>query len=81
MPDEANEIREETLGGDKDYIISILEEMDEEELDAFDNLFRLIDKRDTLTHIIHEMDDMDENVVERLNSIYRYVRDSYWAGE
>lgn len=27
---------EETMGGDKDYIISILEEMDEEELDAFD---------------------------------------------
>lgn len=72
---------EETLGGDKDYIISILEEMDEEELTAFDEQFHLINKRETLTHIIHTMDEMDENEVDKLNSIYRYVRDAYWAGE
>lgn len=72
---------EETLGGDKDYIISILEEMDEEELDAFDQRFRLINKRESLTHIIHTMDETDEDEVERLNSIYGYVRDAYWAGE
>lgn len=72
---------EETLGGDKDYIISILEEMDEEELTAFDERFRLINKRESLTHIIHTMDEMDENEVDKLNSIYRYVRDAYWAGE
>lgn len=72
---------EETLGGDKDYIISILEEMDEEELTAFDNRFGLINKRESLTHIIHTMDEEDEDEVERLNSIYGYVRDAYWAGE
>lgn len=72
---------EETLGGDKDYIISILEEMDEEELTAFDERFRLINKCESLTHIIHTMDEMDENEVDKLNSIYRYVRDAYWAGE
>lgn len=72
---------EETLGGDKDYIISILEEMDEEELTAFDEQFHLINKRESLTHIIHTMDEMDENEVDKLNSIYRYVRDAYWAGE
>lgn len=72
---------EETMGGDKDYIISILEEMDEEELDAFDKRFGLIDKRESLTHIIHTMDETDEDEVERLNSIYSYVRDAYWAGE
>lgn len=76
-----DEYEEETLGGDKDYIISILEEMDEDELTAFDEQFHLINKRETLTHIIHTMDEMDENEVERLNSIYRYVRDAYWAGE
>lgn len=78
---EEKEIREETLGGDKDYIISIIDEMDDDELTAFDEKFRLIDKRETLTHIIHTMDEMDEHEVERLNSIYRYVRDAYWAGE
>lgn len=72
---------EETLGGDKDYIISILEEMDEEELTAFDTRFGLINKRESLTHIIHTMDEEDEDEVERLNSIYGYVRDAYWAGE
>lgn len=72
---------EETIGGDKDYIISILEEMDEEELDAFDKRFQLINKRESLTHIIHTMDETDEDEVERLNSIYGYVRDAYWAGE
>lgn len=76
-----DEYEDETLGGDKDYIISILEEMDEDELTAFDEQFHLINKRETLTHIIHTMDEMDENEVERLNSIYRYVRDAYWAGE
>ena len=76
-----DEYKEETLGGDKDYIISILEEMDEDELTAFDDRFRLINKRETLTHIIHTMDEMDEDEIERLNSIYRYVRDAYWAGE
>lgn len=77
----SDEIKEETLGGDKDYIISIIEEMDEEELDAFDVRFRLIDKRESLTHIIHTMDELDETQVDKLNSIYSYVRDAYWAGE
>ncbi len=76
-----DEYKEETLGGDKDYIISILDEMDEDELTAFDERFHLINKRETLTHMIHTMDEMDDDEVERLNSIYRYVRDAYWAGE
>lgn len=76
-----DEYEEETLGGDKDYIISILEEMDEDELTTFDERFRLIDKRETLTHIIHTMDEMDENKVEELNSVYRYLRDSYWSDD
>lgn len=76
-----DENEEENLGGDKDYIVSILEEMDDEELTAFDERFHLINKREALTHIINTIDEMDEDEVERLNSIYRYVRDAYWAGE
>lgn len=67
------------VGGHKDYIISILEEMDEEELDLFDSRFRLIDKREILTHIIHTMDEEDEATTDRLSSIYSYVRDAYWS--
>lgn len=76
-----DEYAEETLRGDKDYIISILEEMDEDELTAFDDHFRLINKRESLTHIINAIDEMDEDEVERLNSIYRYVRDAYWSDD
>lgn len=65
------------VGGHKDYIISILEEMDEEELDLFESRFRLIDKREILTHIIHTMDDEDD--ADKLSSIYSYVRDAYWG--
>lgn len=66
-----------SVGGHKDYIISILEEMDEEELDLFDSRFRLIDKREILTHIIHTMDEEDD--ADKLSSIYSYVRDAYWS--
>lgn len=75
-----NEIEEEfNVGGNKDYIISILEEMNEDELDDFDIRFRLIDKREILTHIIHTMDENDETEAEKLSSIYSYVRDAYWS--
>lgn len=74
------EIEEEfNVGGDKDYIISILEEMNEDELDDFDIRFRLIDKREILTHIIHTMDENDETEADKLSSIYSYVRDAYWS--
>lgn len=74
------EIEEEfNVGGNKDYIISILEEMNEDELDDFDIRFRLIDKREILTHIIHTMDENDETEADKLSSIYSYVRDAYWS--
>lgn len=74
------EIEEEyNVGGNKDYIISILEEMNDDELDDFDIRFRLIDKREILTHIIHTMDERDEVEAEKLSSIYSYVRDAYWS--
>lgn len=68
----------ELIGGDKDYIISILEEMDEEELDTFDVRFRIIDKRETLIKLVRDMDETNEDSIDKLSSIYRYVRDSYW---
>ena len=75
------EIQEMSVSGHKDYIISILEEMNEEELDIFDNRFRLIDKRDELSKIILNMDEQDDEVIDKLSKIYSYVRDAYWSGE
>lgn len=77
----SDEFKEESVSSDKDYIISILEEMDLEELTAFDEKFHLIDKKEVLTHIIHTMDEDDETEADKLSSIYSYVRDAYWSDE
>lgn len=70
---------EEEIDGNKDYIVSILDEMSEEELDEFDVRFRLIDKREILSHIIKRLDEGNENDMDKLSSIYTYMRDSYWS--
>lgn len=63
--------------GRKDYIVGVVEEMDEEELVSLAERFNLIDYRKSLINIIMSIDeDSDE-----LQRIYTFTRDGYWSGD
>ena len=83
-----DEIDEKDVIRYKDFLLGSLESMDDEELDVFDARFRLIDKRASLISIISGMSDDEDDIdeygtpsSERLENMYVYVRDAYWAGE
>ena len=77
--EDQNEEEYGSTESNKRYIVSMVEQMDDSELDTFDTQFRLIDKRETLTAIITKMDVENENDMDVLSRIYSYIRDNYYS--